>query len=244
MPYYSYGYGYDSANLVYLILLVPVLLLSLYAQAAVSGNFSRYSKVTNRRGLTGAQAAASVLRAHGITDVGIARCSGKLTDHYDPRNNTIFLSDSVYDAATVAAVGVAAHEAGHAVQYAVGYGPVKLRSAIVKTTQFSSQASFIILMLGLVLYSQPILLLGIVLFGVVAFFQLVTLPVEFNASARAIATIDGAGLLDEDELPGAKKVLRAAALTYVAALLMSLLQLMRFVLIFIGRGGRDQGGSQ
>ena len=185
-----------------------------------------------------------MLRAHGITDVGIARCSGKLTDHYDPRNNTIFLSDSVYDAATVAAVGVAAHEAGHAVQYAVGYGPVKLRSAIVKTTQFSSQASFIILMLGLVLYSQPILLLGIVLFGVVAFFQLVTLPVEFNASARAIATIDGAGLLDEDELPGAKKVLRAAALTYVAALLMSLLQLMRFVLIFIGRGGRDQGGSQ
>lgn len=135
MPYYSYGYGYDSANLVYLILLVPVLLLSLYAQAAVSGNFSRYSKVTNRRGLTGAQAAAGVLRAHGITDVGIARCSGKLTDHYDPRNNTIFLSDSVYDAATVAAVGVAAHEAGHAVQYAVGYGPVKLRSAIVKTTQ-------------------------------------------------------------------------------------------------------------
>lgn len=163
MPYYSYGYGYDSANLVYLILLVPVLLLSLYAQAAVSGNFSRYSKVMNRRGLTGAQAAAGVLRAHGITDVGIARCSGKLTDHYDPRNNTIFLSDSVYDAATVAAVGVAAHEAGHAVQYAVGYGPVKLRSTIVKTTQFSSQASFIILMLGLVLYSQPILLLGIVL---------------------------------------------------------------------------------
>jgi len=151
MPYYSYGYGYDSANLIYLILLVPVLLLSLYAQAAVSGNFLRYSKVTNRRGLTGAQAAAGVLRAHGITDVGIARCSGKLTDHYDPRNNTIFLSDSVYDAATVAAVGVAAHEAGHAVQYAVGYGPVKLRSAIVKTTQFSSQASFIILMLGLVL---------------------------------------------------------------------------------------------
>ena len=151
MPYYSYGYGYDSANLIYLILLVPVLLLSLYAQAAVSGNFSRYSKVTNRRGLTGAQAAAGVLRAplHAgeITvsqafDVGIARCSGKLTDHYDPRNNTIFLSDSVYDAATVAAVGVAAHEAGHAVQYAVGYGPVKLRSAIVKTTQFSSQASF------------------------------------------------------------------------------------------------------
>ena len=206
MPYYSYGYGYDSANLIYLILLVPVLLLSLYAQAAVSGNFSRYSKVTNRRGLTGAQAAASVLRSHGITDVGIARCSGKLTDHYDPRNNTIFLSDSVYDAATVAAVGVAAHEAGHAVQYAVGYGPVKLRSAIVKTTQLSSQASFIILMLGLVLYSQPILLLGIVLFGVVAFFQLVTLPVEFNASHRALETLEVEHILEDEEMAGAERL--------------------------------------
>ena len=240
MPYMGY-YGID---MYYIVLVLPCVLFAFWAQSQVNGTFNRYSRVMSRRGLTGAQAAASVLRAHGITDVGIARCSGKLTDHYDPRNNTIFLSDSVYDAATVAAVGVAAHEAGHAVQYAVGYGPVKLRSAIVKTTQFSSQASFVILMLGLVLYSQPILLLGIVLFGVVAFFQLVTLPVEFNASARAIATIDGAGLLDEDELPGAKKVLRAAALTYVAALLMSLLQLMRFVLIFIGRGGRDQGGSQ
>ena len=238
MPYYSYGYGYDSANLIYLILLVPVLLLSLYAQAAVSGNFSHYSKVTNRRGLTGA--AASVLRAHGITDVGIARCSGKLTDHYDPRNNTIFLSDSVYDAATVAAVGVAAHEAGHAVQYAVGYGPVKLRSAIVKTTQFSSQASFIILMIGLVLYSQPILLLGIVLFGVVAFFQLVTLPVEFNASHRALETLEGEHILEA----GARKVLRAAALTYVAALLSSLLQLLRYVLIFLNRSGNRRGGSR
>ena len=232
MPYYSYGYGYDSANLVYLILLVPVLLLSLYAQAAVSGNFSRYSKVTNRRGLTGAQAAAGVLRAHGITDVGIARCSGKLTDHYDPRNNTIFLSDSVYDAATVAAVGVAAHEAGHAVQYAVGYGPVKLRSAIVKTTQFSSQASFIILMLG------------IVLFGVVAFFQLVTLPVEFNASHRALETLEGEHILEDEEMAGARKVLRAAALTYVAALLSSLLQLLRYVLIFLNRSGNRRGGRQ
>ena len=243
MPYYSYGYGYDSANLIYLILLVPVLLLSLYAQAAVSGNFSRYSKVTNRRGLTGAQAAAGVLRAHGITDVGIARCSGKLTDHYDPRNNTIFLSDSVYDAATVAAVGVAAHEAGHAVQYAVGYGPVKLRSAIVKTTQFSSQASFIILMLGLVLYSQPILLLGIVLFGVVAFFQLVTLPVEFNASHRALETLEGEHILEDEEMAGARKVLRAAALTYVAALLSSLLQLLRYVLIFLNRSGNRRAGG-
>ena len=160
------------------------------------------------------------------------------------RNNTIFLSDSVYDAATVAAVGVAAHEAGHAVQYAVGYGPVKLRSAIVKTTQFSSQASFVILMLGLVLYSQPILLLGIVLFGVVAFFQLVTLPVEFNASHRALETLEGEHILEDEEMAGARKVLRAAALTYVAALLSSLLQLLRYVLIFLNRSGNRRGGRQ
>lgn len=246
MPYYSYGYGYDSANLIYLILLVPVLLLSLYAQAAVSGNFSRYSKVTNRRGLTGAQAAASVLRAHGITDVGIARCSGKLTDHYDPRNNTIFLSDSVYDAATVAAVGVAAHEAGHAVQYAVGYGPIRVRSAIIPVTQLGSKFSFILLLIGLLLYSQPLFLVGILLFSLTTIFQLVTLPVEFNASRRAIATIEDSYLLDDDEVRGAEKVLRAAALTYVAALLMSMLQLLRYVLIFLGRngGGRRGGGRE
>ena len=242
MPYYSYGYY--STDTIYFLCLIPVLLLSLYAQARVSGNFSRYSKVRNRRGLTGAQAAYSVLRAHGVTDVGVARCSGKLTDHYDPRSNTIFLSETVFDAATVAAVGVAAHEAGHAVQYAVGYGPVKLRSAIVKSTQFSLQASFIILMLGLVLYSQTLLLVGIVLFGAVAFFQIVTLPVEFNASARALETIESSGLLDEEEQRGAAKVLRAAALTYVAALLTSLLQMLRFLAIFASHSGNRRGGRR
>ena len=168
MPYYSYGYGYDSANLVYLILLVPVLLLSLYAQAAVSGNFSRYSKVTNRRGLTGAQAAAGVLRAHGITDVGIARCSGKLADHYDPRNNTIFLSDSVYDAATVAAVGVAAHESGDEVQYAVCYGAVTLRRDSVTMPLVSRRAPFMMLTAEPVVVSPALLLLGVVVCGVAA----------------------------------------------------------------------------
>lgn len=236
MPFY-----YDA---IYWIILIPVLILSVYAQFQVSGSFNRYSRVRNRRGITGAQAAYEVLKAHGVFDVEIRPCRGQLTDHYDPRDNTIYLSESVYDAPTVAAVGVAAHEAGHAVQYAVGYGPVRVRSAIIPVTQFGSQFAFIALVLGLVLYVQPLFAIGIVLFGLTTLFQLVTLPVEFNASARAIATIDGAGLLDEDELPGAKKVLRAAALTYVAALLMSLLQLMRFVLIFIGRGGRDQGGSQ
>ena len=238
MPFFYY---YDPY---YWMILVPAMLIALLAQLNVSSTFNRYSRMASRRGFTGAQAAEAVLRAHGIQNVRIERVSGRLTDHYDPRNNTIFLSDSVYDAATVAAVGVAAHEAGHAVQYAVGYGPVKLRSAIVKTTQFSSQASFIILMLGLVLYSQPILLLGIVLFGVVAFFQLVTLPVEFNASHRALETLEGEHILEDEEMAGARKVLRAAALTYVAALLSSLLQLLRYVLIFLNRSGNRRGGRR
>ena len=244
MPYYSYGYGYDSANLVYLILLVPVLLLSLYAQAAVSGNFSRYSKVTNRRGLTGAQAAAGVLRAHGITDVGIARCSGKLTDHYDPRNNTIFLSDSVYDAATVAAVGVAAHEAGHAVQYAQDYAPIKLRAAIIPVTNFGSQLAMPLILLGIVLsafgsMSDLLIYLGIGCFGLSLVFQLVTLPVEFNASRRALVAIEEGELLTDEELMGARKTLRAAALTYVAATAVALAQLLRLLAIFGGRRRRD-----
>lgn len=246
MPYYypSYGYSDFLANNIYVLLLIPILALSLWAQFQVSGSFRRYSQQTNRRRITGAQAAEAVLRAHGVYDVPIRPCRGNLTDHYDPRDNTIYLSENVYNAPTIAAVGVAAHEAGHAVQYAENYGPIRLRSAIIPATQLGSKFSFILLFAGILLYSQALLLGGIVLFSLTTIFQLVTLPVEFNASARAIATIDGAGLLDEDELPGAKKVLRAAALTYVAALLMSLLQLMRFVLIFIGRGGRDQGGSQ
>ena len=230
MPFY-----YDT---IYWILLTPVLVLSVYAQIQVSGSFNRYSRVQNRRNMTGAQAANAVLRAHGITDVMIRPCSGHLTDHYDPRDNTIYLSESVYNRPTVAAVGVAAHEAGHAVQYAVGYGPVRLRMAIVPVTQFGSKFSFIALILGIALYVQPLFLVGIILFGLTTFFQLVTLPVEFDASARAIGTIEGAMLLDEEEQKGAKKVLRAAALTYVAALLSSLLQLFRYVMVFAGRGDR------
>ena len=225
---------YDA---IYWILLIPVLILSVYAQIKVSSSFSRYSRERNRRGITGAQAAYEVLRANGVRDVAIRPCRGKLTDHYDPRDNTIYLSEPVYNAATVAAVGVAAHEAGHAVQYAVGYGPVKVRSAIIPVTQFGSQFAFVALMLGIALYLQPLFLVGIVLFGLTTLFQLVTLPVEFDASARALGTIDGAGLLDEEERRGARKVLTAAALTYVAALLMSLLQLLRYLLIFAGRDG-------
>lgn len=242
MPYSYYGYGDFLANNIYVILLIPVLLLSIWAQAQVSGSFRRYSRVANRRHLTGAQAAEAVLRSHGIYDVPVRSCRGNLTDHYDPRDNTIYLSENVYAASTVAAVGVACHEAGHAVQYAVGYGPIKVRSAIIPVTQFGSRFSFVLLLIGLLLYSQPLFLVGILLFSLTTVFQLVTLPVEFNASHLALETIEGQGLLDGEELDGAKKVLRAAAMTYVAALLMSALQLLRYVLIFLGRdrrGGRD-----
>lgn len=241
MPYY-HSYGDFLANNIYAVLLVPVLLLSLWAQAQVSGNFRRYSGVVNRRHLTGAQAAEAVLRAHGVFDVAIRTCRGHLTDHYDPWDNAIYLSQDVYGAATVAAVGVACHEAGHAVQYAVGYAPVRLRSAIIPVTQFGSKFSFILLLIGMLLYSQPLFLIGILLFSLTTFFQLVTLPVEFNASHRALETIEGQGLLDGGELDGARKVLRAAAMTYVAALLMSALQLLRFVLIFMGRDRRGEDG--
>ena len=246
MPYsYGYGgYGTFLANNIYCVLLIPILLLSLWAQFQVSGQFRRYSAVTNRRRLTGAQAAEAVLRAHGVYDVPIRTCRGSLTDHYDPRDNTIYLSESVYGAPTIAAVGVAAHEAGHAVQYAEGYGPVRLRGAIIPATQIGSKFSMILLVVGMLLYSQTLFLAGILLFSMTTFFQLVTLPVEFNASARAIETIEGQGLLEGDEAGGAKKVLRAAAMTYVAALLMSALQLLRFVLIFLGRSGRDQRGGR
>lgn len=246
MPY-SYGYysyGEFLANNIYFLLLIPVFLLSIWAQIQVSGNFRRYSQAPNRRRITGAQAAEAVLRAHGVYDVPIRPCRGNLTDHYDPRDNTIYLSEGVYGAATVAAVGVAAHEAGHAVQYAVGYGPVRLRTAIIPVTQIGSRFSFLLLFIGLLLYNQSLFLAGIVLFGLTTFFQLVTLPVEFNASHRALETIEGTGLLDEEETYGARKVLRAAALTYVAALLMSLLQLLRFVLIFLSRGGGRQDGGR
>lgn len=245
MPYY-YSYGDFLANNIYCILLIPVLLLSAWAQFQVSGNFRKYSAISSRRRLTGAQAAEAVLRAHGVYDVGIRPCRGSLTDHYDPRDNTIYLSEDVYSTPTIAAVGVACHEAGHAVQYAVGYGPVRLRSAIIPATQIGSKFSFILLLIGMLLYSQTLFLVGIVLFSLTTVFQLVTLPVEFNASHRAIETIEGQFLLDEDEVAGAKKVLRAAAMTYVAALLMSMLQLLRFVLIFLGRNGGNgrRGGGR
>ena len=231
--YYDYTYW---------MMLLPVLLITIYAQAKVSSNFNKYSRITNRRYLTGAQAAEAVLRQHGIYDVRIERVAGKLTDHYDPRTNVFRLSSSVYDSPTIAAVGVAAHEAGHAVQYAVGYGPIRLRSALIPVTQVGSQFGIVLLFLGIILSFEPLFLVGIVLFGATTVFQLVTLPVEYNASHRAIETIESGHLLDDEELVGAKKVLSAAALTYVAALLTSVVQLLRFILLFAGRN--DRGGRR
>ena len=219
----------------YWMLLLPAMAIAAIAQWKVSATFRRYSGVRSARGYTGAQAAEAVLRAHGVRDVRIERVSGHLTDHFDPRSNTIRLSDSVYGSASVAAMGVAAHEAGHAVQYAVGYGPIKLRNAIIPVCNLGSQLSMIFIVLGMILYIQPLFAVGILLFSRAVVVQLVTLPVEFNASRRALQTLESAHLLDGSELGGARKVLSAAAMTYVAALLVSVAQLLRFVLAFAGR---------
>ena len=231
MPYMGY-YGID---MYYIVLVLPCVLFAFWAQSQVNSTFNRYSRVMSRRGLTGAQAAQAVLRANGVSGVSIEYVAGKLTDHFDPRTNTIRLSASVYQSTSVASIGVAAHEAGHAVQYAVGYGPIKLRSALVPICNIGSQLSLILIVIGLLLYSQPLFGVGVLLFATAVVFQLVTLPVEFNASRRAIASLEGTHLLEDDELRGARKVLGAAAMTYVAALLVSLAQLLRFLLAFAGR---------
>lgn len=228
-----YGDGY----LGYLIWMLPVIILSLIASTAVQSNFNRYSKVLSRRGLTGAQVAEAILRANGIFDVQVRPVSGNLSDHYDPSGHYIGLSDGVYNSTSVSALGVAAHEAGHAVQYSVGYSPIKFRAALIPVTNFASRFSWILIFVGL-LISPFAAMLGIALFGITVLFQLVTLPVEFDASKRAIAVLEQGNYLDSDELTGAKKVLRAAAMTYVVALLTSLWQMLRYLLIVFGNGRR------
>ncbi|WP_283672965.1 zinc metallopeptidase [Butyricicoccus sp. Marseille-Q5471] len=235
MPYYGF-YGID---MYYLVLIVPCIILAAWAQMKVGSTFRQYSGVRSMRGLTGAQAAAAVLRQNGVSDVRIERVHGNLTDHFDPRSNVIRLSDSVYDSTSVASIGVAAHEAGHAVQYAVGYVPIRIRSAIVPLTQFGSTASWPLLLLGIFLSNDLFIQLGIWAFALSTIFQLVTLPVELNASNRALSAIEQGGLLTADEYPMAKKTLSAAAMTYVAALATSLAQLLRLLLLFGGRRRDD-----
>ncbi len=238
MPYYYYGFDWT-----YLYIVLPCLLISLWASARVNSTFRKYSQQISRRNLTGAQAALRVLSSNGITDVRIERVSGNLTDHYDPRTNVIRLSDSVYDSATTAAVGVACHEAGHAVQYAHGYFPIKIRSAIIPITNIGSKLAMPLILIGILFtsfgsFSDTIIYAGIACFSLSLIFQLVTLPVEFNASRRALNAIRDAELLTEEELKGAKKTLSAAAMTYVAATAVAFAQLLRLMLLF-GRRRRD-----
>ena len=235
MPYFGY-YGID---LYYIVLVVPCIILAFWAQSKVKTTFARYEKVYSRRGMTGAQAAETVLRQNGVYGVRIERVGGRLSDHFDPRSNVIRLSDAVYGSTSVASIGVAAHEAGHAVQYATGYGPIRLRAAIIPLTQFGSAAAFPLILLGIFLNSAMFIDIGILAFGLSTLFQLVTLPVELDASRRALATIRESDLLYEDEYPMAKKTLTAAAMTYVAALAVSLAQLLRLVLLYGGRNRND-----
>lgn len=214
-----------------IIILIPAIIFSLIAQAMVKSTFAKYNEVKNSRGLTGYDAARAILDRNGLSHIRIERVSGSLTDHYDPRANVIRLSDSVYGSDTVAAVGVAAHEAGHAVQYSVGYLPIKIRNAIIPVTQFGSSLSTPLVILGIAFSWDFLITAGILLFCAVVFFQAVTLPVEFNASGRAIRTLREDAFLDDDELSGAKKVLTAAAMTYVAAMVSALLSLVRLLLI-------------
>lgn len=222
-------------DIFYIILVVPALIFSFWASAKVNSTFKKYSSIRSRRGMTGREAAEAVLRQNGVTGVIVSQISGNLTDHYDPRTNVINLSEKVYNSDSVAAIGVAAHEAGHAVQHAEGYFPIRLRSAIIPLTNIGSKLSMPLFLLGLILsaYGEKFLYIayaGIICFSLCVLFQLVTLPTEFNASRRAVEAIDGS-ILDETEAKGAKKVLSAAAMTYVAALAVALMQLLRLLAI-------------
>ena len=228
MPGRYYGYYYYDPT--YMLIVISAL-ISLFAQFLVNSRFSKYSRVRSRSGMTGAQAAERILQSQGIYDVAIQRVSGKLTDHYDPRNKTLNLSDAVYASTSVAAVGVAAHECGHAVQHQVGYVPIKIRNGIVPIVNVCNTLSMAVFIIGLILGLGRLAMVGAILFGAVLVFQLVTLPTEINASRRAMKTLESMYLLEGDELTGARKTLTAAAMTYVAAVASTALQFLRLVLL-------------
>ena len=237
MPFFPFFIDYW-----YLILVVPAMLFALIASASVNSTFEKYQKQLSSRRITGADAARQVLNAHGLYNVPIRTVSGKLTDHYDPRDNTVYLSESVHNSTSTAAIGVAAHEAGHAVQHATGYLPIKIRAAIIPVTNIGSRLSIPLILIGLLFGAwngnYVLAYLGVICFSLTALFQLVTLPTEFNASARAMRSLEDGGILTGDELVGARKVLSAAAMTYVAALAVSLAQLLRLLLIVAGNSRR------
>ena len=225
MPYFYFDYYY-------LILVVPALLLAIWAQVQVKTTYRKYSRVPNSRGMTGASAAQAVLNYYGITDVRIERVSGNLTDHYDPRSKVIRLSDGVYNSSTVAAIGIACHEAGHAAQHAENYAPIKIRNAIIPVCNIGSTIGIPLALIGWIFSFSILIYVGLGLYAAVFIFQVATLPVEFNASRRAIKVIDETQLLRDDEIGGAKKVLAAAAMTYVASMMVSLANLLRLLLRF------------
>ncbi len=232
MPFYYY---FDPT---YYLFAIPGLLLALFAQAKVKSSYSKYSRVQNSAGYTGADIAREILRQNGITNVDIRRVQGNLTDNFNPRDMAIYLSDGVFGSNTVSAIGIAAHEAGHAVQHAVGYTPIKIRSALVPVCNFGAGISPILLILGYVLNFTPLLYIALAVFSLSVIFQLVTLPVEFNASRRALTAIEGTGRFSDYDLKGSKKVLSAAALTYVAALMQSILMFLYYALRILGRTNR------
>lgn len=235
MGYYGYYYGFDWT---YILVLIGAV-LSLLASARVNSTFNKYKKIRSASGMTGAEAAERILHQNGIYDVGIEHVSGNLTDHYDPRAKMLRLSDATYSSTSVAAIGVAAHECGHALQHKEEYGPLKLRTAIVPAANIGSRLGIPIIILGVILGSNSLLInIGIWVFSLAVLFQLVTLPVEFNASSRALAAVEQYGILGSNEVVHTKKVLSAAAMTYVAAAAASILQLLRLVLLF-GRRSDD-----
>lgn len=231
------GYYFDPT----MILVIIGAVLSLWASSRVNSTFNKYAKVRSMTGMTGAEAAQKLLNSQGIYDVVVRPVKGQLTDHYDPRTKTVNLSEAVYGATSVAAIGVAAHECGHAMQDNVGYVPLKLRGAIVPAANIGSQAAFPLIILGVIIggMGSPLVNIGLLLFSLAVIFQLVTLPVELNASKRAVTLLDQVGILGGQEVDQTRKVLGAAALTYVAALAASVLQLLRLVLLFGGRRNND-----
>lgn len=211
--------------------MIPVFIFALYCQMKVNSNFNKYSKIRNSRGMTGADAAYRLLQLNGVTDVKIKRIPGNLTDHYNPATKEICLSENVFDSTSIAAVGVACHEAGHACQHAEEYFPLKVRNLVIPLTRFGSSLGVPLALIGIFFTFEPLIYAGIILYAAVAFFQLITLPVEFNASSRALKVIESNAFLTEDEYKGARKVLTAAALTYVAALASALATLFRLLML-------------
>lgn len=228
---------YMESYWLYLVIVGPALLFAICAQISVKNSFNKYSRVRSSRGLTGANAAMQVLSYYGIHDVQIERVSGKLSDHYDPKTKVIRLSDEVFSSTSVAAIGVACHEAGHAAQHAQSYAPLKWRNAIIPICNIGSTLGIPIALIGVFLNFGILIDIGLALYALIAVFQFITLPVEFNASRRAVDVISQTHILDEEEISGTKKVLSAAAMTYVAALATSIANLLRFIIMF-GRGRR------